>query len=633
MLTSTRPRLARLVLCALPALLLAWQSTARAATPTNFAVGSLIVPMDTTYQDAGMFKAYGLVDKLLRAGIPVSWAVKQPKVVVSQVNGTYEADFTASAVDIQSMGVITNYGYRGGPFLIDSADVAKATPIITTWQAGNTTTVHRASAMFTAPVARKLTASPRVGILLDGYEQIAFNYLNAAGIPDIANAVWPAMAVGMGMAPPDVFTTAQIAGASAMVHNDGKLFRASGQPGLCNFSAMHFDPNLDKPNVPEAVAEMTHFVQHPTHINAECLAVRTIEGSGPNGLANFLTGNGISVTPQLFPPANLQFLNAQLPVAQIDGKFEGVQGAVGAFAPATSYLDADAILIADGIKGAGFGDVWATGYAFGACNALTGCGNLAVPRGRVSFLGGHEYTVTTPISANPASQGARLWLNALFDSACTYAEGQPSLIVTMSAPAAVGVNQLVYTIDYKNVGGGAALGVTLADVLPANTTFVSASNGGVLAAGTVNWNLGDVPAGASGQVTLTVTLGVIGPYANSATFKYTVGNTAFTLPTNSVTSRYNPNGPLLGLTATAPATTQQPGVTFTVTYVNTGKATAQSVVVSDALPAGVTYVSSSNGGVFANGVVTWTLGNVVVNGTAALTVNATAGALRVRNVF
>jgi len=36
---------------------------------------SLIVPMDTTYQDHGMLEAYGLVYDLLLAGIPVDWTI------------------------------------------------------------------------------------------------------------------------------------------------------------------------------------------------------------------------------------------------------------------------------------------------------------------------------------------------------------------------------------------------------------------------------------------------------------------------------------------------------------------------------------------------------------------------------
>src|SRR5262249_28295649 len=55
----------RLALLLVPALLGASATGAGAATPTNFAAGTLIVPMDVTYQDGGMLKAFGLVDKLL----------------------------------------------------------------------------------------------------------------------------------------------------------------------------------------------------------------------------------------------------------------------------------------------------------------------------------------------------------------------------------------------------------------------------------------------------------------------------------------------------------------------------------------------------------------------------------------
>ncbi|MGZ3477719.1 MAG: hypothetical protein ACXWUG_30900, partial [Polyangiales bacterium] len=45
------------------------------ALDTSFAVGSLIIPMDTTYQDTGMLTAFGLVYDLLKKGVPVRWIV------------------------------------------------------------------------------------------------------------------------------------------------------------------------------------------------------------------------------------------------------------------------------------------------------------------------------------------------------------------------------------------------------------------------------------------------------------------------------------------------------------------------------------------------------------------------------
>jgi uncharacterized repeat protein (TIGR01451 family) len=63
-----------------------------------------------------------------------------------------------------------------------------------------------------------------------------------------------------------------------------------------------------------------------------------------------------------------------------------------------------------------------------------------------------------------------------------------------------------YTITVKNVGDGVAKGAMLSDPLPAGTTFVSASDGGVLTGAAVGWNLGDMAPGASKTVSLTLGL-------------------------------------------------------------------------------------------------------------------------------
>jgi hypothetical protein len=43
---------------------------------TSISAGSLIIPMDTTYQNLGMWKAFGLLYRLLQNGIPIQWAIK-----------------------------------------------------------------------------------------------------------------------------------------------------------------------------------------------------------------------------------------------------------------------------------------------------------------------------------------------------------------------------------------------------------------------------------------------------------------------------------------------------------------------------------------------------------------------------
>jgi len=73
-------------------------SSAAAVPVQTFKTGSLIIPMDTDYQDRGMLTAFGLVNKLLASGIPVYWCVDSTKSTVSAV------DFTASAIEREDIG-------------------------------------------------------------------------------------------------------------------------------------------------------------------------------------------------------------------------------------------------------------------------------------------------------------------------------------------------------------------------------------------------------------------------------------------------------------------------------------------------------------------------------------------------
>jgi len=75
------------------------------------------------------------------------------------------------------------------------------------------------------------------------------------------------------------------------------------------------------------------------------------------------------------------------------------------------------------------------------------------------------------------------------------------LSINKSGPANVPFGDLIdYTLTYANNGAADALSVRIVDAVPAGSTFVSASAGGSHQAGVVTWNVGDVPAGASGQV-------------------------------------------------------------------------------------------------------------------------------------
>ena len=99
------------------------------------------------------------------------------------------------------------------------------------------------------------------------------------------------------------------------------------------------------------------------------------------------------------------------------------------------------------------------------------------------------------------------WQHGLM-AAGTHGRGAYSLGETHSAPALVlskvdaGIpvgpsSQLQYTITLRNIGNAGATGVTITDPVPANTSFVSASNGGSNSNGTVTWSGLSIPSGGA----------------------------------------------------------------------------------------------------------------------------------------
>ena len=84
----------------------------------------------------------------------------------------------------------------------------------------------------------------------------------------------------------------------------------------------------------------------------------------------------------------------------------------------------------------------------------------------------------------------------------------PALVLSkVDAGTPVGPSSNVtYTLTVKNIGNANATGVTITDPVPANTTFVSADNGGTNSNGTVTWSNLTVPAGGSTSVHFTVSI-------------------------------------------------------------------------------------------------------------------------------
>jgi hypothetical protein len=521
------------------------------AADRTFQPGSLIIPMDLSYQGTGMFQAYGLIYQLLRQGVHVEWVIDPNKTYHAAAcdtvgdlcawDCTVEGSGTKCAYPTSSPDVsvttkvlwddrsivaagaaLGTHRYRGGPFVVDSADHDKAVAIIGAWNdptkwAANpwamrsvfhVVSVHEATAAFTGNVAKEMLAAPTIAVFADGNESIATGYLRAAGIPQSSGAEFPAGKCGTtdcgpGTGNPDMLTEEAIAGdlgtcaAPNHDHHNGALFKPTGEPAYCQIMSMHWNVT-DRETVKcdggacpatqgqctnqkftfnghEVVAEVREFLKSNVHFFAECQAVNAYEDTTPNPAWPFLDDpgrDGHFLTTAGTPPAcpctdanyqcvtggcngadcciakdirergagyeiavqpvsgTVKVLRPDLPYNQLDGMF----GTTGGSEPAynlstylgTTYKNNRQVTLLTGPNGPGNQDLWMTGY-------LDGCSDIifrsdqssAAPgcSGKISYLGGHQYATTVPVTSGSQSQGTRLFLNALFEAQCVSGEG------------------------------------------------------------------------------------------------------------------------------------------------------------------------------------------------------------------
>ena len=199
---------------------------------------------------------------------------------------------------------------------------------------------------------------------------------------------------------------------------------------------------------------------------------------------------------------------------------------------------------------------------------------------------------------------------------------------------------VVYTVTITNTGPSTAPGVILTDVLPAGVTLVSATLdglAGVDSGGTITFPSVDIASGDTATATINVTVDTLtdGLISNAASVQDLSAagenNTANNSDTADVTVVAEAD---LGVAKTVSSLASQVGgaLTYTIDVTNSGPSSASNVVITDTLPAGVTFVSgtgpsgevlSEAGGVVTANVPTMAAG---ANGTMTITVNIEAGA-------
>ena len=192
-------------------------------------------------------------------------------------------------------------------------------------------------------------------------------------------------------------------------------------------------------------------------------------------------------------------------------------------------------------------------------------------------------------------------------------------------------NQLTYTITVTNAGPDDALDVLVTDTLPAGVTFDSTSGCANDPGGVPTCNLGTVLSGTSVDYTITVNVDLLtaGIITNSVSV---VSNTTEANPGDESASEDTlvNSPPMADLSLTKvddidPVVAGGP-LSYTVTVSNAGPDGATNVVVSDTLPAGVTFVSTTGCTNDPTGVPTCTLGNIAASGMASYTITVTVDA-------
>lgn len=238
---------------------------------------------------------------------------------------------------------------------------------------------------------------------------------------------------------------------------------------------------------------------------------------------------------------------------------------------------------------------------------------------------------------------------------------------------------LTYTVTYRNTGNASELNFQITDAIPAGTAYVGGSllvtpsglgqiaspNGAFNGTSTTDLLAAPVTLVYDGMIaasfSVTINAGFLGalnnqasgdgdtiaPVPSDALDNATSGDcqapSGVTVPAGSLAQACTSasddvtaavsvaNDATVTVSKTDGATTVNPGdtLTYTITVANpTSDSNATNLVVTDTLPANVTFVSASNGGVESGGVVTWNIASLAggsnVVRTVTVTVNSNA---------
>jgi uncharacterized repeat protein (TIGR01451 family) len=201
------------------------------------------------------------------------------------------------------------------------------------------------------------------------------------------------------------------------------------------------------------------------------------------------------------------------------------------------------------------------------------------------------------------------------DASATIAVRCPNVVVVKHAdPAAISAgDDAVFRLTVDNRGEGAARSVQLSDPLPAGVTWSEDEPDCQIAAGTLSCSFGSLAAGAARTVTVrgATDAADCGALPNTATASASNEAAADTAD-NSGSAELRVDCPDLRR-AVAPVPAEvlagEPA-SLELTVTNAGAGIARAVQLSDALPPGIAWSTSTAGCAVASGVLACTLGDL-----------------------
>ncbi|MFA5273701.1 MAG: DUF11 domain-containing protein, partial [Candidatus Peribacter sp.] len=207
------------------------------------------------------------------------------------------------------------------------------------------------------------------------------------------------------------------------------------------------------------------------------------------------------------------------------------------------------------------------------------------------------------------------------------------LSIAKTGPSTVQLGGTIsYVVTVTNSGPATATNATVTDVIPGGLTFNAAASPGCTLNGggtSVLCAINSLAAGQSQAFTLVFTAGSTALCStnvlNAATISSADDPNSANNTSQTVTTAVQCGTPTYSITKTDGRTTVLPGesLTYQITVTNTSSYAATNVQVTDALPGGVTYVTSSDSGILNGATVQWTLGSLAAGASKTLIVIVT----------